>query len=54
MCKKISKEVLSIIGKEKPKETLRFVDHEFKNHNPYTPGGMNELTTLRILGSYST
>lgn len=54
MRKKISVEVLSLIGSGKPKEALRFFDPECKTHNPYTPGGMNELTALRSLGFFSS
>ena len=46
--KKISVEVLSLIGSGKPKDALRFFDPECKTHNPYTPGGMNELTDAMI------
>jgi hypothetical protein len=53
MRKKISVEVLRLIGSGKPKESLRFFDHKCKTHNPYTPGGMNELTALRSLGFFS-
>jgi hypothetical protein len=41
MRKKISFEVLSLIGSGKPKEALRLFDPECKTHNPYNPGGMN-------------
>ena len=46
--KKISVEVLSLIGSGKPKDALRFFDPECKTHNPYTPGGMIELTDAMI------
>ncbi len=48
MRKKISVEVLSLIGSGKPKEAMRFFDPECKTHNPYTPGGMNDLTDAII------
>ena len=41
MRKKISLEVLSLIGSGKPKEALRLFDPECKTHNPYNLGGMN-------------
>jgi predicted SnoaL-like aldol condensation-catalyzing enzyme len=46
--KKISVEVLSLIGSGKPKDALLFFDPECKTHNPYTPGGMKELTDAMI------
>jgi predicted SnoaL-like aldol condensation-catalyzing enzyme len=46
--KKISVEVLSLIGAGKPKEALRFFNPERKTHNPYILGGMNELTDAMI------
>ena len=46
--KKISVEVLSLIGSGKPKEAMRFFDPKCKTHNPYTRGGMNELTDAMI------
>jgi hypothetical protein len=48
--KKISVEVLRLIGSGKPKEATRFFDPECKTHNPYTLGGMNELTNAMIKG----
>ena len=46
--KKISVEVLSLIGAGKPKESLRFFNPECKTHNPYILRGMNELTDAMI------
>jgi hypothetical protein len=54
MRKKISLEVLSLIGSGKPKEALRLFNPECKTHNPYNPGGMNELTALRSLGFFGS
>jgi|SRR5665647_1275797 len=45
---KISVEVLSLVGSGKPKDALRYFDPECKTHNPYTLGGMNELTDVMI------
>ena len=46
--KKIAFEFLSLIGSGKPKEGLRFFAPDCKTHNPYTLGGMNELTDAMI------
>jgi predicted SnoaL-like aldol condensation-catalyzing enzyme len=46
--KKISVEVISLIGSGKPKDALRFFDPECITHNPYTPGGMNQLTDAMV------
>ena len=41
-------EFLSLIGAGKPKDGLLFFDPECKTHNPYTKGGMEELTDAMI------
>ena len=39
---------LSFIAVGKPKDGLRFFAPDCKTHNPYTAGGMNELTDAMI------
>jgi predicted SnoaL-like aldol condensation-catalyzing enzyme len=46
--KEIAIKFLSSVGSGKPKDGLRFFDPECKTHNPYTGGGMNELTDAMI------
>ena len=46
--KRISVEIFNLIGLGKPKDILHFFDPECKTHNPYIPGGMNELTDAMI------
>jgi predicted SnoaL-like aldol condensation-catalyzing enzyme len=46
--KKISVEVLRLIGSGKPKEVMRFFNPECKTHNPYISGGINELIDAMI------
>lgn len=46
--KKIAVEILNLIGSGKPKDALRFFSADCKTHNPYTLGGMNELTDAMI------
>ena len=46
--KDIAVEFLSLIGSGKPKDGLLFFDPECKTHNPYTAGGMEELTDAMI------
>ena len=47
--KEIAVKFLSFIGEGKPKEGLRFFDANCKTHNPYTSGGMDELTDAMIV-----
>ena len=42
-------EALVLISLGKQKEAQRFFDPEYKTHNPYTPGDINELTAPRVL-----
>ena len=46
--KDIAVEFLSLVGSGKPKDGLRFFDPECETHNPYTAGGMNELTDAMV------
>lgn len=46
--KDIAVEFFNLITLGKPKEGLRFFAPECKTHNPYTFGGMNELTDAMI------
>ena len=46
--KEIAVEVFNLIGSGKPKDALRFFSSDCKTHNPYTIGGMNELTDAMI------
>jgi hypothetical protein len=46
--KDIAVEFLSLVGLGRPKEGLRFFAPECKTHNPYTVGGMDELTDAMI------
>ena len=46
--KKIAVEVLNLIGSGNPKDALRFFSSECKTHNPYTLGGIEELTDAMI------
>jgi predicted SnoaL-like aldol condensation-catalyzing enzyme len=46
--KEIAVKFLSLVGSGKPKDGLVFFDPECKTHNPYTSGGMNELTDAMI------
>ncbi len=46
--KDIAVEFLRLIGAGKPKDGLRFFAPDCKTHNPYTPGGMEELTDAMI------
>ena len=46
--KDIAVEFLSLIGQGRPKDGLLFFDPDCKTHNPYTAGGMNELTDAMI------
>jgi predicted SnoaL-like aldol condensation-catalyzing enzyme len=46
--KRISVEIFNLIGSGKPKDILRYFHPECKTHNPYTQGGMNELTDAMI------
>jgi len=46
--KEIAVEVFNLIGSGKPKDALRFFSPDCKTHNPYTAGGMNELTDAMI------
>jgi len=46
--KEIAVEFLSLVASGKPKDGLRFFDPDCKTHNPYTLGGMNELTDAMI------
>ena len=41
-------EFLSLIGAGRTKEGLKFFAPDCKTHNPYTPGGMEELTDAMI------
>ncbi len=41
-------EFLTLIGKGKPKEGLRFFASDCKTHNPYIPGDMNALIDAMI------
>jgi predicted SnoaL-like aldol condensation-catalyzing enzyme len=46
--KDIAVEFLSLVGSGTPKDGLFFFDPDCKTHNPYTVGGMNELTDAMI------
>lgn len=46
--KKIAVEILNLIDSGKPKDALLFFSVDCKTHNPYTAGGMNELTDAMI------
>lgn len=46
--KEIAVEVFNLIGSGRPKDILRFFSPDCKTHNPYTAGGMNELTDAMI------
>jgi predicted SnoaL-like aldol condensation-catalyzing enzyme len=46
--KDIAVEFLRLVALGKPKDGLFFFDSECKTHNPYTVGGMNELTDAMI------
>jgi predicted SnoaL-like aldol condensation-catalyzing enzyme len=46
--KGIAVEFLSLVASGKPKDGLFFFDPECKTHNPYTAGGMEELTDAMI------
>ena len=46
--KEIAVEFLNLVGLGRPKEALRFFAPECKTHNPYTVGGMDELTDAMI------
>jgi predicted SnoaL-like aldol condensation-catalyzing enzyme len=46
--KDIAVEFLSLVGSGKPKDGLLFFDPECETHNPYTAGGMEELTDAMI------
>jgi predicted SnoaL-like aldol condensation-catalyzing enzyme len=41
--KDVAVEFLNLVGSGRPKDRLRFFASECKSHNPYVPGGMNEL-----------
>jgi len=46
--KDIVVEFLNLVGSGRPKDGLLFFDTDCKTHNPYTVGGMNELTDAMI------
>ncbi len=46
--KKIAVEFLRLVGSGNPKDGLRFFAPKCKTHNPYTFGGMEELTDAMI------
>jgi predicted SnoaL-like aldol condensation-catalyzing enzyme len=46
--KDIAVEFLNLVGLGRPKEGLRFFAPECKTHNPYSVGGMDELTDAMI------
>jgi predicted SnoaL-like aldol condensation-catalyzing enzyme len=46
--KDIAVEFLSLVGSGRPKDGLRFFAPECKTHNPFTSGGMTELTDAMI------
>ena len=46
--KEAAVEFLRLIGAGKPKEGLKFFVSDAKTHNPYTSGGMEELTDAMI------
>lgn len=46
--KEIAVEFLSLVGRGRPKDGLRFFADDCKTHNPYTAGGMDALTDAMI------
>ena len=46
--KNIALEFMNLIGQQKFKEGLRFFAADCKTHNPYTKGGMEQLTDAMI------
>ena len=46
--KDMAVEFLRLVGSGRPKDGLLFFDPECETHNPYTAGGMNELTDAMI------
>lgn len=46
--KEIAVEFFNLIAMRRPKDGLRFFSPDCKTHNPYTPGGINELIDAMI------